>query len=171
MLFATLPRGVRCIHRFGLCALATTITMLAPRISSATDLCVHTTALSGWTFVLKSQKTTSGAAGSVQGYAVSDGGAAEPISGGYFVLPTHQLVLGLTRYGVAFTLSNFGGSIDFQTTFHQTYVILNAADPTTGIDSSWTREGTGAITQAGGATHLVDCKTVAKIPKKLPASP
>src|SRR5262245_65464679 len=63
--------------------------------ASAKDTCVHTTARSGWTFVLKNASLKPGSAGAVSGFALSDAGVASPTSGGC-VTGADLLILGVT---------------------------------------------------------------------------
>jgi hypothetical protein len=73
------------------------VVAFAPRTAAAKDACIHTAALSGWTFVLKNARLSAGSTGAIQGYAIRDDGFAEPISGGYIVFPG-TIYAGITRY-------------------------------------------------------------------------
>lgn len=137
--------------------------LIFPAAALAKDLCVHTTARGGWTFVLKKASPKPGNSGAVSGHAIGDAGTAAPISGGYVVSP-NLLQLGITLYGTVLTLTS-GTSTDTTTTFHQLVATLDGMT-LSGFDLSWTREVNATITTATGDTQLVDCAAVPTIPKR-----
>jgi hypothetical protein len=150
--------------------LAVAAVLLSSGPAQAKDVCIHSAALSGWTFVLKNAKTTAGSSGAVQGYAVRDDGLSDPISGGYVVFPGFTkpvMYVGITRYLSGLNVTNFTGGIIDTTSFHQLSAPLDPMQSST--DYVWTRDGgSGTITSTFGDTHVVDCKTVPQIPKKQP---
>jgi hypothetical protein len=120
----------------------------------AKDLCVHTTAGGGWTFVLKKASTRHGATGAVNGFALSDsdGGVVIPISGTYLAA-YGALAVGITRFGISIVTNGASGS-SFETTFHQIDLAVGA----TGDDRSWTRNFDGTTTSnALGTSSIVAC--------------
>ena len=130
--------------------------LLAAGAASAKDTCVHTTARGGWTFVLKKASLKPGAAGAVSGFAVSDDGAASPISGGYLV-SSDLLLLGVTLYG---TDVEVVANTSHSSTFHQ-LVAFVSGNVAPGNDASWAREEDNSVTEATGDAQVVDCAGLA----------
>ena len=126
----------------------------------AKNVCVHTTAQGGWTFVFKASSRP-GAAGAVQGYSIRDDGFASPISGGYAVGGV-ILHLGITRYTSGFFVQNFTGGSNSTTAFHH---VLVRFDGSSGTDIGWMNTETGSIVNASGVVRLVDCRTVPRLPR------
>lgn len=136
----------------------------APSTASAGGACIHTTALGGWTFVLKKASLKAGASGAVSGYAVRDDGFASPISGGYVVFPG-SVHVGITRYGTGLDVDSGSGGTSYYTIFHQ---LSYSTASGSGSDWSWTREVNGTITNTSGDVDVVDCSEVPAIPKVWP---
>jgi len=131
-------------------------TLLVAGAAAAKDTCVHTTARGGWTFVLKKASLKPGSSGAVSGYALSDEGAASPISGGYVVV-SDLLLLGVTLYGTA---AEVAATIDHSSTFHQLATFVSGGGGS-GNDASWTREENNTVTEATGDAQVVDCAGLA----------
>lgn len=130
----------------------------------AANVCVHSDALGGWTFVLKKASLKPGASGAASGYAIRDDGFASPISAGFVVFES-TIHIGITRYGTGLNINSGSGGTTYTSTFHQLQADLGDSS---GADWSWTREANGTITNTSGNAALIDCKTVPAIPKVFP---
>jgi hypothetical protein len=125
--------------------------------SAAKDLCVHTTAGIGYTFVLKKAATKAGAFGTVSGYAVPDGftDLFIPISASFFAFEP-GIGIGITRYAMSVS-PNTGAGGSYQTAFH------NIDDNN---DRAWEMTSDGDVTiHPVAAIEFVDCATVPVPPR------
>jgi hypothetical protein len=128
----------------------------------AAYLCIHTTAGTGWTFVLQKVKRKAGRAGAVSGYAVQDGiPSFVPISGGWMVF-ADRVTAGITRYNSSVSATGSMG-ISSLTSFHQITVPL--ASGAIGLDREWTRTPVATTVSGDGETTIVECSGVPKVPK------
>jgi hypothetical protein len=137
-------------------ALAAGIVGSGAQAGFAKDLCVHTTAAGGWTFVLKKASLRHGSAGAIAGYALPDSASntVVPISGTYLAA-YGALAVGITRFGIVIHTNSSNGS-DYGTTFHQIRLTVG----TTGDDRAWTRNDNGTTSdEVLGTAAIVDCAT------------
>jgi hypothetical protein len=149
-------------------ALAGFVLLLVPLAAAAKDVCVHTTADGGWTFVLKKGSLKPGASGAVSGYGISDSGFVSPISGGYLVTPD-ILGVGVTLYGLSIDVGGAGRSVNAASAFHQLEAFLDGTLDQTG-GWFWRRLSNDTITDGNGDAQLVDCATVPAVPSSFPAN-
>jgi hypothetical protein len=137
------------------------LVLAMPGAALAKTVCIHSTALGGWTFVLKGASLKPGSSGAASGYAIRDDGFANPISGGFVVFES-SIHAGISSYATGLNVNNGTGGATSSTTFHQLAVSLTGGP---GSDWSWTGTGSGMLTNASGNATLVDCKIVPAIPK------
>jgi hypothetical protein len=145
----------------GLVGAGMALALTMPGAALAKTVCIHSTAVGGWTFVLKGASLKPGSSGAASGYAVRDDGLAAAISGGFAVFETSMHV-GITRYDTGLNVNNGTGGAGPSTTFHQLAVGLTGG---LGQDWSWTGTGSGPIANPSGSATLIDCHAVPAIPR------